>query len=150
MRFFSHLLFLVIVLSCSGMTKKPTLEERPKPNFPDTELKQVIIRGNYYPADPEKVKEIERDYRKDGLLKEVETLKEKYPREFERKEGRYDYTNEYYCYNEVKIEDRESCYKDNLKVRIYDKEGRMITEDCLRLEYPDKYDGEGEILGEIS
>ena len=144
MRFFSYFLFLLVVLSCFGMTKKPTLKERSKPEFPDTELQQVIVRGSYYPADPEKVKEIERDYRKDGLLKEGETLKEEYPRQFARKRGRYDYTNTLYCYNEVKIEDRPNCYyNDNLKIRFYDKEGKMIAEDCLRLQYPEKYDEAG-------
>ena len=30
-----------------------------------------------------------------------------------------------------------------MRVRIYDREGQMVTEDCLRLQYPEKYDKDG-------
>ena len=144
MRFCSYLLLLVIVLSCSGMTKKPTLKERSKPEFPDTELKQVIVRSIYYPANPERVIKKEKILRRRGDLKEGETLKEKYPEELNREKEKYIYTNTLYCYNEVKIEDRPNCYyNDNLKIRFYDKEGKVIAEDCLRLQYPEKYDEAG-------
>ena len=55
----------------------------------------------------------------------------------------FNYTNTRYCYTEIKIENRNSCYKDNLRVRLYDKEEKIIAEDCLRLEYPEKYDEDG-------
>ena len=161
MRFFSYLLFLVIVLSCSGISKKPSFENRSlfsdadswisknlSPEelaiFPDTELKQIIIRGYYYPENSERVKEIEKELREDGFLKEGETLKEKYPEELEKGKERYEHETAKYCYKAVKIEDRKNCYhNDNLRVRLYDREGKMIAEDCLRLENPEKYDEGG-------
>ena len=143
MRFFSYLLFLLIVLSCSGMSKKPSPEERPKPEFPDTELKQIIIRGSYHPENPERVKEVEKALREEGFLKEGETLKERSPSMLDWGDERYIYTNKKYCYNTVKTANRERCYKYNFRVRLYDKEGEMIAEDCLRLEYPYRYDEDG-------
>ena len=139
MRFFTYLLLIVANFSFLAVIKQALANK--KPDFPDTELKQVIMRGFYYPADPEGVKEIEKEYLEDGILKVGETLQEKYPREFKRATGRYDFTTTRYCYAKVKIKDRESCYKDNLRIRLYDNKGEMIAEDCLRLdEDPNKYD----------
>ena len=161
MRFFLYFLLILLNFSCFGMGKKPSSESRSlfsetdswisknlSPDalsiFPDKRLKQIIIIGEYYPEDPERVKEIERDYRKEGLLKDGEILREKYPWTIDREKESFHYTYKKYCYNTVKIEDRSNCYyNDNLRVRIYDKEGKMIAEDCLRLGSPERYDENG-------
>ena len=160
MRFFVYFLLVLLGLSCSGISKNPSSEERglfseadsgTNENlsfeklsiFPDKELKQILIRGSYYPENPEEVKEIEEEYREEGRLKEGEILQEKYPWMYDIGKEKYTHTNVYYCYNEVKTKDRQRCNKDNFKVRVYNKEGEMIAEDCLRLQYPEKYDEEG-------
>ena len=160
MRFFVYFLLVLLGLSCSGISKKPSSEERglfseadsgTNENlssgelsiFPDKELKQILIRGNYYLENSEEVKEIEEDYRKRGKLKEGETLKEKYPWMYDIGKEKYYHTNVYYCYNEVKTKDRQRCHKENFRVRVYDKQGQMIAEDCWRLESPERYDEEG-------
>ena len=160
MRFFSYLLFLLIVLSCSGMSKKPSPEERSlfsdadswisknlSPEelaiFPDKELKQILIRGDYYPKNLEKMKKVDKNYCRIWDSIERETLQNEYPLMCDRGKERYIHTNVYHCYNAVKIKDRQRCYKDNFRVRVYDKQGEMIAEDCWRLENPEKYDGEG-------
>ena len=126
------------------MSKKRSPSERPKPEFPATELKQVIIRASYYPENPEEVKEIEETYRIRGKLKEGEVLQEKYPWMHDIGKEKYIHTNVYYCYNEVKVEDRERCYyNENLRFRVYDKEGQMIAEDCLRVSNFEDYDENG-------
>ena len=165
MRFFLCFLLILLGLSCSGISKKPSSEERglfseansDKSNnlsaeelsiFPDKELKQILIRGVYYFENSEEVKEIEEDYRKSGKLKEGETLKEKYPWMYDIGKERYIHTNVYHCYNAVKTKDRERCHKDNFRVRVYDKQGQIIAEDCLRLQYPEKYNEEGKFSEE--
>ena len=165
MKFFAYFLLVLLGLSCSGISKKPSSDSRSLFSeadsdrsdnlsaeelsiFPDTELKQILIRGSYYPENPEEVKEIEEDYRKRGKLKEGEILQEKYSWMHDIGKEKYTHTNVHHCYNVVKTTDRERCYKDNFRVRIYDKEGQMIAEDCLRLQYPDKYDEEGKFSEE--
>ena len=165
MRFFVYFLLVLLGLSCSGISKKPLSEERGlfsdadsdrsknlSPEelsiFPDTELKQILIRGSYYPENPEEVKEIEEEYREEGRLKEGEILQEKYPWTHDIGKEKYHHTDVYYCYNAVKIKDRERCHKENFRVRVYDKEGEIIAEDCLKLEYPEKYDEEGKFSEE--
>ena len=116
----------------------------PPINVPDKELKQVVIKGSYYPKNPERVKEVEIRLREAGFLKDGETLKEKYPWRLKRGDEKYTFTNNYYCYNAVKIEDREPCYYRDIRIRTYNKEGQVTTEDCLRVnEEPNKYDEQG-------
>ena len=168
MRFFAYSLLVFLGLSCSGMNKKPLPEERTVSTdtdsgtsknvssqeqsiFPDTELKQVIIRGSYYPRDPERVTKKEAILRRGGHLKEGETLKEKFPRMFNNTTGKegFIYINERYCYNKVEITDRGHPYSEDLRVRLYDQKGKMIGEDFLRLATSKQYSIElqDEILG---
>ena len=142
MRFFTYLLLVVVNFSFVAVIQQALAGN--KPDFPDTELKQIIMRGAYYPADPKGVKEMEKEYLEKGILKAGETLQEEHPREFKRMTGRYDVTIIKYCYTEVKIKNREPCYKDNLRMRLYDNKGHIIAEDCLRLDEDlNKYDEHG-------
>ena len=140
MKFVVYLLFIVTSFSCSCL-EKPLPPEKPK--FPNTNLKEIVFHGTYYPENPEELEEIKRDYRERGLLKKGETLKEKYPDLLDDGDENFIYSGMRYCYNKIKTEDRKPVFKDNLKARLYDKEGNLLTEDFLRLWYPDKYDKEG-------
>ena len=165
MRFFVYFLLVLLGLSCSGISKNPSSEERglfseadsgTNENlsfgklsiFPDKELKQILIRGSYHPENPEKMKKIDKDYCRIWDSIEKETLQDEYPLKCDIGKERYYHTNVYHCYNEVKIKDRERCHKESFRVRVYDKQGQMIAEDCLRLEYPEKYDEEGKFSEE--
>ena len=92
MRFFAYFLLVLLGLSCSGISKNPSSEERElfsETNsdrskdlssqelsiFPDKELKQILIRGSYYPEDPERVIKKEEILRRRGYLKEGESFK---------------------------------------------------------------------------
>ena len=129
----SHVLFI----SCNGKKEKPV--------YSNKDLKEIIFRGTYYPENPGELEEIEKDYRERGLLKKGETLKEKYPDLFNKrgKELFKHSSSREYCYNKTKIVDRKPVFKDNLKARLYDKEGNLLSEDFLRLWNPENYDEEG-------
>ena len=108
MRWFFYLLFIVSVFfgGClRGKIKEPSF---PKPVFPDKELKEIFIYGNYYPENKEE---------KDQTL---------------RKES-FDYSGIHYCYNETEEYKKQPIFKDNLRVRLYSKEGELLAEDHLRI-----------------
>ena len=136
-----YILFILLILSCSCFKEEPLPK---KPNFPDTNLKEVIIYGDYSSENPNYVEELKKDYIENGYLKEGETFEEKYPEFLDRGEERFQFETTNYCYNKTKEEDRNRpMLNKNLRVRVYDKEGKMIYEDFVRLLYPEDYDEDG-------
>ena len=109
------LLFLFTV-SCSCLGKKT--EDKPiEPVFPDKELKEIIISGWYYPQNRERDPELRKEH--------------------------FGYSGKRYCYSETNEGEKKPVFNDNLRVRLYSKEGKLLSEDFLRLEYPENYDEEG-------
>ena len=109
------LLFLFTV-SCSCLGKKT--EDKPiEPVFPDKELKEIIIRGWYAPENKEKEPDMEKE--------------------------QFGYSGKRFCYSETNEGEKKPVFNDNLRVRLYSKEGKLLSEDFLRLEYPENYDEEG-------
>ena len=134
-RVFLYPLFISAVLSCSCLEKTGP---PPKPVFPDKDLKEVIISGWYAPENKAKAKAREKELRSEGRLKEWESFEEKYS--YVEKES-FNYAGKFYCYNET--QDKKPVFNKNLRVRLYDKKGQMLTEDYLRLSHPEDYDEKG-------
>ena len=105
---------LFIVTSFSCSCLEKKEEPLRKPVYSNKDLKEIIFRGTYHPENPGRAKEL-----------------------FNHSKSRE------YCYNKTKIVDRKPVFKDNLKARLYDKEGNLLTEDFLRLWNPENYDEEG-------
>ena len=108
MKWFFYLLFIVSVLFGGCLRRKIQEPSFPKPVFPDKELKEIFIYGGYYPENREE---------KDPAL---------------RKE-RFGYAGIHYCYNETEEYKKQPVFKDNLRVRLYSGEGKLLTEDHLRI-----------------
>ena len=64
-------------------------------------------------------------------MKEGESLEERYP---SIGKERFFYTEDMYCYNAKS--NKEPVFNKNLKARLYDKEGNLLSEDFLRWDGP--------------
>ena len=139
----SFFLLLAFMLSCNCEGKVPVI----KPiNYPDKNLKEIIIRGSYTPKNPKEVEELKKDLlskptctgydrrkRHCGLL-EGETLEKalrnRFPGTGEEAFGHSSYRE--YCYNKTDGIKKKSIFKENLRARLYDKNGKLLTEDFFR------------------
>ena len=97
MRFF-WFLSILILLSCSCLSKNQLQEPLPESTFPDKKLEEIVISGRYG-------------------------------------KEQFHYSEVRYCYN--KTDNKEDVFNSDLKVRLYDKEGKMLSEDFLRSESDD-------------
>ena len=103
--------FLCMFMLMSSCSKVETYE-REEIVFPDKELQEIIFVGDYYP--------------------ETKDSKE-----------RYNYTGERYCYNKTeedkKFKGSEEKIKGQLKARLYNKEGDLLTETVFIMEKDTHY-----------
>ena len=106
--------------------------------FSQEELKEIIIRGSYTRESQEEIKKAEEEFRFRGALKEGESVKEKFANLQLGKE-RYERSGKQFCYDkrEEEIKEEDTVFNPNLRVRLYDKEGNILSEDFLRDEFPE-------------
>ena len=128
MKVLFYILFAMIFFSWSCSVKQ--LNPPREPNYPDKDLKEIIIRGKYVPEDKERVKEYERDMRERGRIEAWESFEEKYPHLLDKGDEGFTYTGEMYCYNETS--EKNPVFNKNLRARLYDKKGNLLSEDFLR------------------
>ena len=129
------LLFILNLLFCSCLEKSGPL---PELVLPDKDLEEIIIRGRYWPEDPGRVKAIEEARRSIGALKEGESFEEKFPEALRAGDERVGHSGIAYCYN--KTQDKKPVFNKKFRVRLYNREGQLLTEDFLRLESPENND----------
>ena len=129
------LLFISNLLFCSCLEKSAPL---PELVLPDKDLKEIIIRGGYWPENQGRVKAIEEAYRRRGFLKEWESFEEKHPEALRAGDERFSHFWMAYCYTETK--NKKPIFNRRFKVRLYNREGKLLTEDFLRLESPKNSD----------
>ena len=67
--------------------------------FPDKELKEIIIRGRYYPQNRERDPELRKEH--------------------------FGYSGKRFCYSETNEGEKKPVFNDNLRVRLYSKEGQI-------------------------
>ena len=103
--------------------------------FPDTELKEIIIYGFYQPEDIEELKASEKEYIQRGLIKEGELVEGRHPKWHLPGVEHVRYSTQKYCYKEAKEEDKPSVVFKNFKARIYNKNGKLLVENDLRLRH---------------
>ena len=130
---FWYLFLISASLSCSCLESRSPSSEL---TFPDTELKEIIIRGNYSPGGQKSLEALKKWLVKEGKLKEGESITEALKDEYK------DYIREYFNYSEMlycyqTTNNKESDLSHDLRARLYDKEGKMLTEDKFRFVYPD-------------
>ena len=138
MRVFLFLLLIVAVLSCYCI--EPASRPPPPPQkFPDKELEQMILVGRYFFEDSKEEKARKRAGLADCPPVEEEILGTYrdpcYHKRFEfkiREEG-FGFSRKEYCYKKANEEEKEPVFDKNLKIRLYDKGGRRLAEDYLRL-----------------
>ena len=131
----SFFTLLVFILSCNCVVKTPPID------YPDKNLQEFIIYGKYRPTLEEFKTELlnrpicpKNDWRtKDCGLVEGETFEEALKNRFTGvgKEG-FTYSGSYYCYNKTEEYKKPPIYKKNLKIKLYDKQGNLLSEDFLR------------------
>jgi len=116
----------------------------------DKPLEEIIIYGTYYPEDRKKRKELIKELTEkepcyennlclsSPVLYSDETLEEALNGRFATwgKES-FSYSESYYCYNET--EDKGYRIRRNLKARLYNKEGELLSEGFLRLRKDSHY-----------
>ena len=113
--------------------------------YPDKDLTEIVIHGHYYPQDKTKLEELIKEVienegcatdhscpRNPHDLPEGERLEEALDRRFQYVERElFHYSESLYCYNET--ENKEYHINENLKSRLYNYEGELLTESFLRL-----------------
>ena len=146
-----YLLSILAVFSCSCLeSRSPASQLLPESTFPDKELEEIIVIGWYSPENQKDIEELKEELLRRPKCKEdstepercglvsgetvEEAIKNRYPNIGKEQFG---YSGKSYCYN--KTNDKEAPFNQNLKVRLYDKEGKMLTEDILRTESDDEF-----------
>ena len=131
-----YMLGAFIVLSCS--CKSRTLQI----NYPDKNLKEVVLIGVYHPKDIEdETKRRQKKYENciyhwtirgrnnEWAMEYCENELTKKEDEIKTKDS-FLYSGINYCYNEVK--DKDPVYDKKLVARLYDKQGKILVEDYPR------------------
>ena len=131
-RYFSLAVFILVILSFSNLSSGSALVV--PVIFPDKELEEIVVWGSYQPADPGRVKAIEEEYRRIGVLKEGESFEEKHPEALTADEERFMWSGEKYCYEKKK--NKEPVFDKRFRARLYDRRGKLLSEDFLRFLRP--------------
>ena len=132
--FLYSVLFAILLFSCSCLRKK-------QPDFPKKELEEIITYGWYLPADPRRLEKLKQQMIEGRDLKEGEIFEKKYPHYLDYGDEKFNFSGRSYCYNKEK--NKKAIYREDLRIRLYDKNGNLLAEDFLRLEFPENYDEEG-------
>ena len=107
---------------------------------PTKELREIRVSGTYFSGDPKEIESSEKYWRKEGVLKEGETLADSWQtRHFLEYKGKERFKGSLMiCYDKILDEDRESAVVFNLdlRARMYDKDGNLLAEDVLRDSHP--------------
>ncbi len=127
-----YVLFIVTALSCS-CGRDPSIGS----SFPDKKLEEVIIYGYYQYKNPNRLEDFKKEVVRQSRLKSGEAFREKYPEFLNIGDENFRYSFIEYCYNKS-VSSKESIFKGNFKVRLYDKENNLLAEDSLRLKSDDK------------
>ena len=70
---------MFVILSCSCLVDKGKAEAPRKPNYPDKNLQEIVLGGNYRPENKQYAIEVEEESRSRGNLKPGESFEEKRP-----------------------------------------------------------------------
>ena len=147
----SSVFFSIVCLLSFGCLVKGGVPAFRKPVYPDKDLKEIKVYGRYYPEDKQALKELKQELLRNercdkndrtircprpGLrsLYIGETLEEALRNRFSGlgEEGFSYSPYREYCYNETEKEDKKPVFNKNLRARLYDKEGNLLSEDFLR------------------
>ena len=144
MPFYTSLVTCLFVLGCP-VASPPAFR---KPVYPNKNLKEIIVYGTYSLENKEELEKLKKNLLinercdpsdrstrcKYHSLNVGETLEEALKTRFlgigEEGFGYSQYKE--YCYNETDENDKKPVFRKNLKARLYDKEGNLLSEDFLR------------------
>ncbi len=133
--FLYSVLFAILLFSCSCLRKKQL------PDFPKKDLEEIITYGWYWPEDPRRLEKLKQQMIEGRDLKEGEIFEKKYPHYLDYGDEKFNFSGRSYCYNKEK--NKKAIYREDLRIRLYDKNGNLLAEDFLRLDSPENYDEEG-------
>lgn len=110
-------------------------------NSPETgpygpELKEVKVWGFYTRENTEEIPEAEKFFRRE--LKEGESVVEKYP-DWKLGEEKYNRSGQRFCRHvtDEETKSKHPVINPNLRVRLYDREWNVLSEDFLRDDSPE-------------
>ena len=127
---FWYLFLILTVFSCSCLESRSPSAELV---FPNKELEEIIVRGGYSPGGDKAREWLKRKLIDEELLKTGESVEEAIRDRYQDEiEEYFNYSQMKSCY--YKKNDKEPIFNHDLKTRLYNKEGIMLTEDFLRLE----------------
>ena len=138
--------FLVICFFVVGCSANGGLSVYRKPVYPDKNLKEIVIRGRYIPENKKELEELKKELRtnercdknyercKRYSLNMGETVEEALKNRFSgvgEEDFGYSQHREY-CYNETDENDKKPVFRKDLRARLYNREGHLLSEDFLR------------------
>lgn len=125
-----------LVVSCNFLESGTHAASRL--GVPDKELEQIIVWGSYKPENPNRLDRFRDEVIEQDRLKPGEVFEEKYEHLLDSLNENFYYVHMRYCY--YRLHDKEPVFKDYFRIRLYDKKGKLLVEDHLRLE-KEKEDG---------
>ena len=147
----SSVFFGILCLFSLGCPVKGGVPAYRKPVYPDKDLKEIKVYGSYFAEDKKALEELkqelltnERCDKNDRTIRCPisdlrslyigETLEEALRNRFSGlgEEGFSYSPYREYCYNETEKEDKKPVFNKNLRARLYDKKGSLLSEDFLR------------------
>ena len=141
-----YILIVGCILAFLSITSFPYLDKTKEYLDMTKELLDIKVYGTYYSGDPKEIEDNEKYWRKEGVLKEGETLADSWQTahflEFLGKERfKTRLRPLIYCYGKIMDEDRESAvvFNPDLRARMYDREGNLLAEDVLRDRLPGRH-----------
>ncbi len=138
----SHLCILMVALFAVGVVLMPrdnTLRSDWRTFGPQGELKEIIVWGFYTRESEQEVQDAHDDLK--WYLKEGQSVVEKFPH-LNLGEEKYNRSGQRFC-DHVTDEETKKKYpiiNPNLRVRLYDREGDVLSEDFARDEFPKNTD----------
>lgn len=100
--------------------------------FPQRDLEEIVVWGYYRPENPNRLDSFRQEVIRQGHLKPGEIFEEKYRHFLKELNENFYYASMSYCYNVSS--DRAPVFKNHFESRLYDKDGKLLTKDFLRLE----------------
>ncbi len=125
-----YLGFVLFAVSCNLMEPR-TSSASEHLRFPEKDLEEIVVWGYYRPENPHRLDSFRQEVIRQGRLKPGEVFEEKYEHLLDSLNENYYYTEMRYCY--YRKYDKERVFKDSFRIRLYDKNGRLLAEDYLRL-----------------
>lgn len=134
MKIYTYIFIFLTLLSCSCRETKTK-----ETVYPEWDIKEIRIYGRYQPEDPKRLENMINNFiTGDGVIsqsrvKNRKEFEERYPHYLDIGDEKFhEHPQFHYCYDRA-LDNKEFPFNKDLRVRLYNKEEKIIAEDYLRV-----------------